>query len=97
MPKNQLEIPTMERPKIKAIEDTAQDYVTIRDKRMKLTEQEIVAKASLIETMLKHEDKLCVDGEGNRIYRFDDEVVLLSQKTGVKVRHAADPDDDDED
>lgn len=87
MPKlEQAEIPGTERPKIKAIEEAADNYVTARDKRMKLTEQEVAAKGKLVEVMLRHADKLCEDGDGNKIYRFDDEVVLLSDIATVKVR-----------
>ncbi len=88
MPKAQLEIPGTERLKIKAIEDAPETYVAIRDKRMKLTEQEVEAKASLIEVMLRHQDKLSLDSDSNYLYRYEDEVVILSEKAGVKVRHA---------
>jgi hypothetical protein len=97
MSKAQLEIPGTERPVIKAIEDAAENYVAARDKRMKLTEQEVAAKDKLIEVMLKNADKLCVDGEGNKIYRFDEAVVILSDIAKVKVRHAHDEAEADED
>lgn len=96
MPKAQMEIPGTERPKVKAIEIAADEYVAVRDKRMKLTQQECEAKTKLIEAMLSNGDKLSVDGEGNRIYVFDDEKVVLSELTKVKVRRVAD-DDGDED
>lgn len=91
-----MEIPGTERPKIKAIEDAASTYVDARDKRMKLTEKEIECKAKLIDAMQRHIDKLSVDADGNRIYRFDDELVILIQLESVKVKHA-DPDDDGSD
>lgn len=86
----------MERPAIPEIERAADDYVKVRDKRMKLTEQEITAKASLIASMQKHQDKLSVNGDGQRIYRFDDEIVILDPgKVNVKVKtaHADDADE----
>ena len=85
-----MEIPGTERPKIKAIEDAADGYTAIRDKRMKLTKQEVAAKEKLVEVMLKNADKLCVDKDGNKIYRFDTELVILSDVANVKVRRAKD-------
>ena len=35
-------------------------------------------------------------GDGNRIYRFDDELVILSDKINVRVKAAADPDADED-
>lgn len=86
MSKDQMEIPGTERPKIKPIEEAARAYVDVRDKRMALTEKEVVSRAKLIDVMQKNADKLSVDGEGNRIYRFNDELVILSDKATVKVR-----------
>jgi hypothetical protein len=77
-----------DRVKIKAIEEKAATYVDIRDKRMKLTEKEIAAKAELIDVMKKNADKLAVNGEGDRVYSFDEEIVILSAKDNVKVRTA---------
>ena len=95
MPKNE-ELPGMERPKIKEIESAADAYVSARDRRMKLTESEIAAKAKLIETVQKFADKLNVDGDGNRIYRYDDLVVILSDKVNVKVKSASEPEADED-
>lgn len=88
MPK-QTEIPGMERPKIAAIETAAENYVALRDKRMKLLENEIAAKAKLTETMQANAGKLSQDGEGNLIYKYDEQVVILTEATAVKVKHAA--------
>lgn len=68
----------------------------VRDKRMSLTEQEVATKATLIDVMQRHADKLGEDGDGNRVYRFRDELVILSDKINVKLRHAADADGEDE-
>lgn len=91
MPKNQLEIPGTERPRVKPIEDAAENYVSVRDKRMKLTEQEIAAKLKLIEVMLRNSDKLSEDGDGNRVYQYDEELVILNEKTNVKVKDVTQP------
>lgn len=90
MPK-QTEIPGMERPKIAAIESAAEKYVDLRDKRMKLLESEIAAKEKLVEAMQKSAEKLSQDGEGNLIYKYDEQVVILAEQVGVKVKHAATP------
>lgn len=88
MPK-QTELPGTERAKIPAIEIAADEYVKVRDKRMKLTEQEVAAKTKLTEALLAHEDQLDENGDGDRVYRYDDEIVILqSGKVNVKVRRA---------
>ena len=91
-------IPGTEAPKIKAIELAAEKYVDVRDKRMALTEKECQAKQALIETVITHQDKLSVNADGERLYRFDDLVVILKPgHANVKVRHATDDTDKDED
>lgn len=100
MPKNQMEIPGTERPKIKEIEVAAEDYVAIRDKRMALTEKECAAKLTLIETVKAHASELTKDLKGNRVYRYDDQLVMLipgSDNVKVKVDHGEDGDDEGED
>lgn len=98
MPK-QTEMPGMERPKILEIEEAAEKYVKVRDRRMKLTEEEIVAKANLLTTVQAHAKELPYDGENNRLYRFDDLLVILKPGTpNVKVKHAdADEGSEDDD
>lgn len=86
MAKAQLEIPGTERPVIKAIETAAEAYVDLRDKRMSLLEKEIQAKENLINVMMKHQDKLPVDGNGCQIYRYDEQLVILSVQDAVKVK-----------
>lgn len=95
----QTEMPGMERPKIPEIEEAAEKYVKVRDRRMKLTEEEIVAKANLLTAVEAHAKELPYDGENNRLYRFDDLLVILKPgKPNVKVKHASeDEDEEDED
>lgn len=98
MPKQQ-EIPGTEAPTIKAIEEAAEAYVSVRDRRMKLTEQEVTAKANLIAACEKHKDKLTPDLQGNRTYRYDEMIVVLKPgKDNVKVKtyHAGDEEEEDE-
>jgi len=66
------------RRKIKAVETASDNYVEVRDKRMKLTEQEVEARAVLIQKM-----------RDNNIteYVYDDhKVLLVPGKDKVKVR-----------
>ena len=87
MAKAQRELAGMERPKVKEIEDAAEDYVAIRDKRMSLTEKEVDARAVLLAAMEKHK----LDA-----YRFDDRVVIVLPAKKVKVKTASDDEGDDE-
>jgi hypothetical protein len=48
----------MERVTIEELDDAAEAYVEARDKRMKLTEKEVVAKQALIEAMQRHKLKV---------------------------------------
>ena len=59
----QAELPGVERKKIKEIEDAAESYVALRDKRMAILTKEVEAKAALLDTMHKHKLTL---------YRLDD-------------------------
>jgi hypothetical protein len=97
MAKNQLQIPGTERTKIKEIEDAAEAYVSIRDKRIKLTEQECSAKEKLIELMQQNKAKLSLNSEGHFVYTYDEELVILTDKVNVKVKRAVSYDDSDED
>lgn len=86
-----------DRPTIKEIETAAEEYVKVRDRRMKLTELEVTAKTNLLNAVKKHVDKLAVNADGDRLYRYDDEVVILKPgKENVKVRHAAEPEEQGE-
>lgn len=90
----QTQIPGTEAPKIKPIENAAAKYIDARDSRMKLTEKECVAKASLIEVCQQHADKMNVNADGDRVYRYDDLLVVLTDKLNVKVRPADSPEKD---
>ena len=86
----------MEPPSIKAIETAAETYLDRRGKFQKASESVQEAKAKLIEVMQANSDKLAVDAEGSRIYKYDDEVVILSEKARVKVKAAIDEEDENE-
>lgn len=97
MAPKQAEMEGMERVSIPEIDEAATAYVSVRDKRMALTEREIAAKLNLMQVVLAHEKELSKDMDGNRTYRFEDEIVILKPgKANVKVKHAADDDEDEE-
>lgn len=79
MPKKQLEIPGTEPVTIPEIEEAADTYVALRDKRMALTQKEIDARAVLIAAMDEH--KLTS-------YRYDDNVVTVEPSEKVHVKKA---------
>lgn len=99
MAPKQMEIDGTGRVAIPEIDEAASAYVAVRDKRMAATEKEVAAKTNLIQVVLAHEKELSKDGDGNRVYRFDDELVILKAgKVKVQVKHASDDtaDEDDE-
>lgn len=97
MPK-QLEISGTESPKIPEIEAAADAYTSLREKWQALGEKLTTAKTALTQTVLDHEKELSKDKDGNRVYRFDDLIVILKPgKPGVKVKHAAAEDDEEDD
>jgi hypothetical protein len=92
MPQRTEDLPGVEgegvaQKKIPAVTKAANKYVEIRDRRMELTEQEVDAKAVLLNAM--HENNLT-------IYRFDDYVVTMKPgKENVKVKTADAPDEEE--
>jgi len=83
MAKKQGELPGVERKVIKAVENAADDYVDVRDKRMTLTTKEVEKRAVLIAAMEEH---------GITSYRYDDRVITLEAKAKVSVKNAHDGD-----
>lgn len=84
MAKKQFELPGVESPKNKAVEDAAEAYVDVRDKRMRLTGQEVEKREVLLDEMRKARLKA---------YRYDETVVLLTAEEKVKVKKVKDADD----
>jgi len=98
MAPKQMEIEGTGRLEIPELEDAATAYVAARDKRMAMTEKEVVAKVNLMQVVLAHEKELTKNEKGERVYRFDDELVILKPgKANVKVKHAVDDEDEEED
>lgn len=80
----QKELTGIERESIEEINVAAESYVKARNKRMRLTEQEVASKTALIEAMTKHK---------KRVYRDDEAsppliITLTEAKTSVKVATA---------
>jgi hypothetical protein len=78
--------------RIKAVDDAAEEYVKVRDRRMGLTKKEVQAKQNLIDIIHKNAEKIGADDEGIMRYEYDDVVVELSPgKEQLKVRTATNP------
>lgn len=78
--------------RIRAVDEKAEDYVKVRDRRMALTKKEIQAKNELIDILHKNATDIGADDEGIMRYEYDDVVVELSPgKEQLKVRTATNP------
>lgn len=84
----QQELKGVERKVIKAVENAADDYVDVRDKRMALTTKEVDARAVLIAAM---------QDAGVTSYRYDDRIITLDSKTKVSVKADRDGDAEEDD
>lgn len=78
--------------RIKAVDEAAEEYVKVRDRRMGLTKKEVQAKQNLIDIIHKNAEKIGADDAGIMRYEYDDVVVELSPgKEQLKVRTATNP------
>ena len=85
----QSELPGVEREKIPAIEEAAERYVKLRDRRMSVLEDEIEAKQALLLAMTEARKKS---------YRTDDDrIVTVEPKQQVRVKKIEDKDAEVED
>ena len=81
MGKKQMDIPGTERKAIKAIEEKAEEYQELKEKRSAILSKEIACKGQLHELMKKH-------GETNYKCRDSDLMVsLISTEETIKVKH----------
>jgi len=77
-------LPGMEDPQIEELEDTAREYVNVRDDRMVLTREESGMKEKLLALMKKH---------SKRVYHHDGvEIKVVAEEETVKVRVVKDKD-----
>jgi hypothetical protein len=87
--------PGVAQPSILEIDEAADKYVAIRDKRCQISPKEIAAKAELIDAIHAHADQLARTPEGAIIYRYGEEVVILTPgKENVKVKKAGSADEE---
>jgi hypothetical protein len=90
MARSQKELPGVEAPSIPEIEAASEVLRLVREKRMKLTAQEVVAAENL---------KTVMNGHNTDIYRYDEYVVILttgSQRVKVRLDRDKDTDIDDD-
>lgn len=79
----------VERVVIGEVEKAAKSYVSFRDERMAVLEDEVKAKKALLETMHTNAERIGKDKDGSMIYRFGDKVIILKPgKEEVKVKIA---------
>lgn len=82
----QIEIPGTERLKIQEIEDAADAYRVAKKERVRLTELEVTARATLQAALEKH---------GLTVYRDDDDGWTASIDVSKKTKVTEDPDGGD--
>jgi hypothetical protein len=80
--KKQSELPIQMPGRIEELHMAALNYVAVRDQRMELTEEEVAAKAVVLELMQKHQE-MTYNVEGVEITR-----ILGEEKIKVKVHRA---------
>lgn len=94
------DLPSIEGPgvapkRIQEIEKAAEAYTTVRDKRVKLSAEEVVAKGNLIGLLHAHEAEIGKDENGVIRYKFDDTLVELAPKKEVlKVKDISEEDEE---
>ena len=97
MAKRQPELPGTEAPSIKEIEEAAEVYDDLRQKWQKLGQKLTEAKTNLVTVVTAHASELDADGDGNKTYRYDDILVVLTEgKARVKVKHVSEPEPEEE-
>lgn len=75
-------------------------FVSVRDKRNKLTEKVVEARKALIEAIHENEDQLSVRPDGVKVYRYGDTLVELkprSETVAVKPVKLDEGEEDDDD
>ena len=84
-------LPGMERKTIKEIEQLADEYAELRDKRMGVLKKEVEAKAKLIDAMKRNDQE---------VYEFEEDgetvTVTLKSEEKVKVKRGQHEDEEDE-
>lgn len=73
-----VEGPGVSVPRIKALDDLAEDYQKEKKKRCAQTPKEVAAKGKLIDAIHKHADRLGRTPEGEIIYQNDELIITLA-------------------
>ncbi len=97
---NELEIsgPGVTPVRIRVIDNALDEYIPLKEKRCKLTPQEVAAKLKVIEKMHEHADKLGKNGDGSLVYRRDDTLIVLKPgREKLSLRDANDDGEEEED
>lgn len=74
-------LPTLEPPRITALDEATEAYQDVKDRRMKLTEKEVAATAALIGLMQQHQLNAYKTSDGEC-------TVTLEEEAKVKVKRA---------
>jgi hypothetical protein len=80
-------IPGAEPVSIPAIDEAADQYVKVRNKRMKLTLEEVELRDKLVELMKENE---------LTVYEWDEQIIELTATEKVKVRKRKDAEENGE-
>jgi len=81
--------------RIAEVDRLAEAYVKERDKRLKQTPKEVVAKGKLIDALHANADKIR-QPDGSLVYRYDEMIVTLTAgKEQLKVKDIEKEEEDD--
>lgn len=81
---------------ITEVDEAADVYVDIRDKRVRMTAKEVTAKGNLIDLLHANADKIGRDGQGTIRYEHDGRVILLQSKgEKLSVKELTDKQDEE--
>ena len=93
MPK-QIQIPGTEATSVKAIEKAADFYVAARETFQTASEKIEEAKTKLLDACHDNLDSMNVDGDGNRVYRYDNLLIVLSSREKLNVKTSQEEEED---
>lgn len=92
MPKPQ-DLPAMDGPgvghkRISEIESAADKVLSLNDKIKRLRETKSEADKVLLSKIQKHRAELGENGNGETVYRYDDLIVIVTEKMQIKIKEA---------
>lgn len=83
-----MEGPGIGHKRIGEIESAADKFLAISDKRKRLKEAEDEAKKTLVSRIQKHREALGMNGSNETIYRYDDLVLIVTEKMNIKIKES---------